>query len=502
MTFLLVGLIGGAGLLKSDAMPDQRPLPSFAPVDVGLIQADAAMVGRYREGLDTILKARREAPKGAGDVGLSQEQRDELRSHWRMWLDFTMALKAVADRSQGASHGSTKAHNAAYLNYYAAFLTQYRYSFDWIEVMENVPGADEILNEPIADLGVSAGTYTDYKMHFLNMGKGVEFASSDAVYAALADAAGSVLERAIEMDRALIWRKARGEGPAKTIVNGASVVTALGARAWMPLQKGVASWMGDTKVRRRGVNLITQGQIARLKTMLHPGDILLSRHEWYLSNIGLPGYWPHMELYVGTPEERAVFFNEPEVLHWLKDQRAESLESLLCDKAGGSDLARFSTVPDGHETRVVEAISEGVSLTSLEHGAGSDSFAALRPRVSKLAKARALVRAFSYLGRPYDFNFDFDTDRTMVCSEVVVKAYEESLPIVIGSVMGRRVTPPNLLARQYCEQGESAGRLLDLVVFYDGREWKDCAEEADEAAFCASWRRPKWHVWVQEIGRQ
>ncbi len=36
---------------------------------------------------------------------------------------------------------------------------------------------------------------------------------------------------------------------------------------------------------------------------MEPGDIIVARQNWYLSNIGLPGFWPHAELYVGTPEE-------------------------------------------------------------------------------------------------------------------------------------------------------------------------------------------------------
>ena len=73
---------------------------------------------------------------------------------------------------------------------------------------------------------------------------------------------------------------------------------------------------------------------------------------------------------------------------------------------------------------MIEAVSEGVMSASLEHSCAADYVAALRPRVAPLLRARAIERALRYWGRPYDFNFDFATDDQVVCSELVVKAYE------------------------------------------------------------------------------
>ena len=76
--------------------------------------------------------------------------------------------------------------------------------------------------------------------------------------------------------------------------------------------------------------------------------------------------------------------------------------------------------------RVVEAISEGVSFTAAEHAFGVDYLGAMRPRAPKVDKAKAILRAFNYQGRPYDFEFDFFSDATLVCSELVYKAYAPS----------------------------------------------------------------------------
>jgi len=53
--------------------------------------------------------------------------------------------------------------------------------------------------------------------------------------------------------------------------------------------------------------------------MLKPGDLLLTRHEWCLSNIRLPGFWSHSALYVDTPQERKQYSEgDPGVKAWVK----------------------------------------------------------------------------------------------------------------------------------------------------------------------------------------
>lgn len=152
-----------------------------------------------------------------------------------------------------------------------------------------------------------------------------------------------------------------------------------------------------------------------------------------------------------------------------------------------------------HPMRLIEAMSEGVVFTSAEHSFAADYAAALRPRLSKLEIARAIERAFSYHRRPYDFDFDFATDRSLVCSELVYKAYEpragvRGLRWSLVEVLGRQTLPPNaMIAQLDAEQGRP-GQQLEMVWFLDGREKTRSADWSSAEVLRQSHRRPKWDV--------
>jgi hypothetical protein len=244
-------------------------------------------------------------------------------------------------------------------------------------------------------------------------------------------------------------------------------------------QSAISTWIGDVKISepRRGKSLITPEQVARLEDILQPGDILIERRNWYMSNAFLPGYWPHAALYVGTAD----------------DLRRMGLDKNEYVKRHLTEFAK----PDeeGHPRAIVEALSEGVVFASLEHSiGGGDSAAVLRPRLTSEEIERAIVLAFSHAGKPYDFEFDFESHDKLVCTEVVYRAYGSnrgSLVFPLKTIMGRRTMPALELVRKFHDELGVDDPQLEFVAFIDGNE--ETGESVfydDPAEFLATLDRP------------
>lgn len=214
-------------------------------------------------------------------------------------------------------------------------------------------------------------------------------------------------------------------------------------------QTELSIWIGDTRITR-DPPAITVDQIKVARAEMRPGDIILERRNWFLSNAFLPGFWPHGALYVGSVDDirRLGLADHPEVK---------------------SRLAAFSK-PDEHGElpSVVESVSEGVIFNTLSHSIHADHVAVLRPRkLSEKQIGEAIVRAFSHQGKPYDFEFDFFTSDKLVCTELVYRAYEGFLRFDLVRVMGRDTLPALEIARKFSKERSSADAELDFVLMLD-----------------------------------
>lgn len=244
-------------------------------------------------------------------------------------------------------------------------------------------------------------------------------------------------------------------------------------------QSAISTWIGDFKIRepRGGSALIQQAQLEQFRQKLQPGDILLERRNWFLSNAFLPGYWPHAALYVGTVED---------LKHMGLDQ--DPRVQAFWNEYSQPDAERHTRV-------IIEALSEGVLFNSLEHSiGGADSAAILRPKLFPAEIKEAIAQAFGNAAKPYDFEFDFDSRDKLVCTEVVFRAYGANLGPIrfpVKQILGRQTMPAIELVRKVKEESSADTAELHFVAFIDGDERTNTAIFREDAqAFFQTLDRP------------
>jgi uncharacterized protein YycO len=183
-----------------------------------------------------------------------------------------------------------------------------------------------------------------------------------------------------------------------------------------------------------------------LQTMLahlQPGDILLEKTPFTLTDKSIPGHFGHAAIYVGTVEQ-------------LREM--DALDLPIVQK-------NLSKIESGHV--VVEALRNGVHLDTLQDFMNVDDVAILRPKNLSIEERREAVNlALANLGKKYDFNFDVNTTETIVCSELVYIAYPQ-VDFVTKRVLGSFTITPDDIAQQAGAEDFSP---LALVLFgHNGR---------------------------------
>lgn len=475
---------------------------------------DANALKKLIADVDTVGKLLGEYEKQLGKVTPefvpTEDQRKKLLSLWSPYLDHMRALQSYqlkflrGWRQAGSPALQTQALAAGMV----ALAAQTDTNLKFIRAFHKLDQFQAILNDPSPQYGVGAN---ELDAIVLRMAKpqtrmllqvGVEALQRRVVHirdtkvkenVAFTNLANKALEYALKAEEAYNRQviAVMMMGFTTTITNQLNELS--GA-----LITDIAEWLGDTRLRATGKSLITAEQVEWLATQCQPGDIIVERRNWYLSNLGLPGFWPHAEFYTGTPADLAKTLDgDAEVKKIYGDTGVTGyLQKNFADR--WKEYAALAH--DGKAHRLIEAVSGGVQFSSLEEGCLADYVGVLRPRLSKIDKARAVVSAFSNLGKPYDFDFDFLTQSTLVCSEVVYVAYlaEKSgsagLSFPLEEVMGRKTLPPTNFVQLFDTQFGTKDQQLDFVAFLDGRESTKTAVKATEADLRASWRRPKWDL--------
>lgn len=442
------------------------------------------------------------------EQALTADERDQALSLFADVLDHTFALDALARfhlEFWKLNLVTEPERHARHFDLgFAAYLEKHALALALIDHTINKPQFEKLFDEGSIEHGVPAGAYARLKWAVVHVEDVAKTLTAHQYVKVLSPANAAlrkddkvwdfVLER-LEERYALIKSQLTAKSVELFGGNTVDIGVDVAHAAWFPVQAETAEWLGDTKVLRMNSMLISLDQVREAEKKSEPGDIIVERRNWYLSNVGLPGFWPHAALWLGSPEELAAWSKDPE----LDKAYGKPFNQYLQEKH--TEAWKNYTTPDheGNPRRILEAISEGVSFNAAEESIRADYVAAMRPKLTKLEKAKAIDRAFGYAGRPYDFDFDFYTDSTLVCSELVFKAYEprEAMPgIKLGleKVVGRMALGPNSIVRTFDQQLGTKDEQMTFAWFLDGTEKGKSAVFADVDAFRASWKRPKWDV--------
>ncbi|MBC8354219.1 MAG: hypothetical protein H8E66_19675 [Planctomycetes bacterium] len=215
-------------------------------------------------------------------------------------------------------------------------------------------------------------------------------------------------------------------------------------RAFYGIQKLAGNLAADKFLRYGHRPGLPNDVAEQVRNLLEPGDVLVVRKEYALTNYFLPGYWPHAALYLGQAEtlvELGVHEQEHVKPRWTR-------------------MLETSLDSEGH---VLESMRDGVNFRGLKSPFGSDSIVVLRPSVSREDLATALARCFAHEGKPYDFDFDFRRADRLVCTEVVYRSFDGVGSINIPLV--QRAGRPTLSGSDLIQMGIDEVNFTPVAVF-------------------------------------
>ncbi len=166
---------------------------------------------------------------------------------------------------------------------------------------------------------------------------------------------------------------------------------------------------GAIKLRRPAIRGAVKHEVKKaLEKILEPCDILVEKSGYALTDKLIPGYFGHVAIWIGTEESL----------------RREGIWDLLT-----SDVQRM--ISKGYT--IVEAVRPRVRASNLDIFLAIDDLAVLRLRPELLGddpaatKAKIILKAFSLLFRQYDYVFDLNTSKQVMCAEVAYIVLPEQI---------------------------------------------------------------------------
>ncbi len=168
------------------------------------------------------------------------------------------------------------------------------------------------------------------------------------------------------------------------------------------------------------------------KSELRPLDVFMEKTPFRLTDRFIPGYYGHVAIWLGSPEEvsqMSVNYKGKEIPLIHHPDMLPHLEKISQGKL------------------IVEALREpGVTMNTFEHFLDIDDLLIIRRNyIAPKDMGEFVLKTVQQVGKLYDFNFDIETEREIVCSELAYIVFnDEEWPI--EKEFGRYTISPDHVA--------------------------------------------------------
>ena len=339
----------------------------------------------------------------------------------------------------------------------AAGITLYDNNKAMRDAFDSNPVLREKLNESYPELNLKGGFYDSSNMRAANpeyrkaMNDALQYFNDNklAIEAQIPHSASGVQNLYGYIAQSPSLHKLSGANVFKEIVilpvKAAKSMVGLSGHGLERIKFRTSQTVGNTMglVRWREGKLKNDVAVLQaLLAQLQPGDILLEKTPFTLTDKSIPGHFGHAALYTGTAEQ----------LRTLGAANIPLIQKNLANIEAGQV--------------VVEALRNGVQLDTLQAFMNIDDVAILRPKYLSIeAKLDAVKLALGNLGKQYDFNFDVNTTETIVCSELIYIVYPQ-IDFVTKRVLGSFTITPDDVAMQ---AGDANSPLAVVLFAHDGQ---------------------------------
>lgn len=408
------------------------------------------------------------------DSPISSKNLEFLKENTQLCLDLRDDLYAVTNRYECALDATEKElkrenvpeiiRTKAVMLSVASALTLYDNYLMGALLFENDKRLRRIVNDPDKGFGISANELLDITLaansirNQKRMQDGIDFyESKSTLFKNLADDDYAYLKTLINASPS--YNHIKNIGTAGMIEKKFKMFGKISRDIVAELRDdgldGVSKFFGNSVglVESRKGKLYKKEEIRKqLLKELQPLDIILEKTPFRLTDKLIPGHFGHVAIWVGNQQE-------------LKEKGLWDHEVVQPHHNKITPKGKDIKSKEGY--CIVEALREGVKLSSLEEFMNVDDIAILRPvfkdNISEKEK-ESLLLTFRQVGKEYDFNFDVNTTEKIVCSELAYVCFPQ-IDWETEKTAGRHTISPDNVAN-LCLNGTP----LELITFYHDGE--------------------------------